>query len=47
VHVLDHGVIVPGIHLFFPSAAHTPEHVDQVATAFTGSLPAIREYGII
>jgi glutamate-1-semialdehyde-2,1-aminomutase len=47
VHILDNGVIVPGIHLFFTSAAHTPEHVDHVATAFQNSLSAIREDGII
>ena len=45
VHLLNKGVIVPGIHLFFTSAAHTPDHIDQVAEAFQDSLMAVREDG--
>ena len=45
VHLLDKGVIVPGIHLFFTSAAHTPQHIDQIATAFQDALLAVREDG--
>ena len=47
VHLLEHGVIVPGIHLFFTSAAHTPEHIDEVVAAFQDSLMAVREDGLI
>ncbi len=47
VHLLDKGVIVPGIHLFFTSTAHKPEHIDRVATAFQDALMAVREDGLI
>ena len=47
VHLLNQGVIVPGIHLFFISSAHTPEQIDRVAAAFQDSLMAVREDGLI
>ena len=47
VHLMAKGVIVPGIHLFFLSTAHTPEDVDAVADAFCASLQDVREDGLI
>jgi glutamate-1-semialdehyde 2,1-aminomutase len=47
VHLMARGVIVPGIHLFFLSTAHTLEDVDAVADAFCASLQDVREDGLI
>lgn len=44
-HLLKRGVIVPGIHLFFTSAAHSEADIDQVVDAMTESFRAIREAG--
>jgi glutamate-1-semialdehyde 2,1-aminomutase len=43
LHLLKHGVIVPGIHLAFLSAAHRPEDVDSVIDAFKQSFLDLRE----
>ncbi len=40
-------MIIPGIHLAFFSAAHTPEDVDEVLEAFRRSLFALREDGLL
>ena len=47
LHLLDNGVIIPGIHLAFFSGAHTPEDVDQVFEAFRASFLALREDGVL
>lgn len=47
LHLLNRGVIVPGIHLAFFSAAHTPEDVDTVIDAFKQSFQDVRENGLI
>lgn len=47
LHLLYHGVIVPGIHLAFISTAHTPEDVDRVIAAFKESFLDVRERGLI
>ena len=47
LHLLGHGVIVPGIHLFFLSTAHTPEHVDTVIEAFKQSFLDVRADGLL
>ncbi len=47
LHLLDHGVIVPGIHLAFFSAAHSVEDVDAVIEAFKQSFLAVRADGLI
>ncbi|MBT4489419.1 MAG: aspartate aminotransferase family protein [Rhodospirillaceae bacterium] len=47
LHLLGHGVIVPGIHLAFFSAAHTPEDVDTVIEAFKQSFLDVRADGLI
>ena len=47
LHLLNNGVIIPGIHIAFFSAAHTPEDVDQVFEAFRASFLALREDGVI
>ena len=46
-HLLYHGVIVPGIHLFFLSAAHSAEDVDTVSDAFKQSFTEIKERGLV
>ncbi len=47
LHLMNHGVIVPGIHLAFFSAAHTPEDVDLVIDAFQASFLDVREDGLL
>ncbi|MGH7949210.1 MAG: aspartate aminotransferase family protein, partial [Candidatus Binataceae bacterium] len=37
LHLLCHGVIVPGIHIAFLSTAHSPRDVDEVIEAFKRS----------
>ncbi len=44
-HLLKRGVIVPGIHLFFISAAHSEADIDQVVDAMTESFRALRKEG--
>jgi glutamate-1-semialdehyde 2,1-aminomutase len=46
-HLLKNGVVVPGIHIFFLSAAHTDEDVDRLIEAFQRSFRAVREEGAI
>ncbi len=45
--MLNHGVIVPGIHLFFLSAAHTAADVDQIIEAFKQSFLDVRADGLL
>ncbi|MDG2049842.1 MAG: aminotransferase class III-fold pyridoxal phosphate-dependent enzyme [Myxococcota bacterium] len=45
LHLMNHGVIIPGIHVAFFSAAHTPAEVDQVIEGFKASFEALREDG--
>lgn len=47
LHLLNHGVIVPGIHLFFLSAAHTAADVDQIIEAFKQSFLDVRADGLL
>ena len=47
LHLLGHGVVIPGIHLAFISAAHRPEHVDQIIDAFEASFMDLREDGLL
>jgi len=47
VNLTSKGVIVPGIHLFFTSAAHTPGDIDTIATAFQDALMDTREDGFL
>ena len=47
LHLMNHGVIVPGIHLAFLSAAHTPADVDEVIEAFQASFLDVREDGLL
>jgi glutamate-1-semialdehyde 2,1-aminomutase len=47
LQLLYHGVIVPGVHIGFLSAAHSPEDVDTVAQAFQNAFRDIRERGLI
>lgn len=46
-HLLKRGVIVPGIHLFFLSAAHSDDDVEEVIDAMTESFRAIRNEGYL
>ena len=47
LHLLNRGVIVPGIHLFFLSAAHTAVDVDQIIEAFKQSFLDVRADGLL
>ena len=47
LHLLGNGVIIPGIHIAFFSAAHTPEDIDEVFDAFRESFLALREDGVL
>lgn len=47
LHLLNHGVIVPGIHLFFLSAAHTAADVDAIIEAFMQSFLDVRADGLL
>ena len=47
LHLLGYGVIIPGIHLAFTSAAHRPEDVDQIIDAFKRSFMDLREDGLL
>ena len=46
-HLLQRGVIVPGLHLFFLSAAHSDEDVAEVSEALQDSFRALRAEGRI
>jgi len=45
--LLDRGVLVPGFHVYFLSAAHDQSMLDQVATAFMESLDDCRADGLL
>ena len=47
MHLLNHGVVVPGSHLAFISAAHTPEDIDYVIDAFKQSFLEVRAEGLL
>ncbi len=47
LHLLNHGVIVPGIHLAFISAAHTVDDVSEVIAAFKAAFTDLRAAGQI
>ena len=47
LHLLNNGVIVPGVHTSFISAAHSAEDVDQVIDAFKRSFLAVREQRLL
>ena len=47
LHLLRHGVIIPGLHLAFLSYAHSPEDVDHVIEAFKQSFRDIRAKGLV
>lgn len=44
-HLLQRGVIVPGLHIFFLSAAHGDDEVEQVLEAFKDAFRAVRAEG--
>lgn len=46
-HLQRNGVILPGIHTFFLSAAHTPVDVDTIIAAFQQSFRELREQGAL
>lgn len=46
-HLQERGVLVPGIHLAFVSAAHSDADIDAVIAAATASLDALRNDGLI
>ncbi|MGE0553381.1 MAG: aspartate aminotransferase family protein [Gemmatimonadales bacterium] len=46
LHLLDQGVLVPGVHVFFLSSAHTPDEVDRIIAAFVHSLGQLRAEGL-
>lgn len=47
LHLLKNGVVVPGIHVAFLSAAHTAEDVDLVIAAYIRSFRELRDAGRI
>ena len=47
LHLINHGVIVPGIHLFFLSDAHSDEDVDSIIDAFKQSFDDVRADGFL
>ncbi|MFP6743565.1 MAG: aspartate aminotransferase family protein [Alphaproteobacteria bacterium] len=47
LHLMNHGVIVPGIHLFFLSDAHSDEDVDEIVEAFKQSFLDVRADGLM
>jgi glutamate-1-semialdehyde 2,1-aminomutase len=46
-HLLKRGVVVPGIHVFFLSAAHSDKDVEEVIDAMTESFRAVRNEGFL
>ena len=46
LHLLGYDIIIPGIHLAFLSAAHTPDDVDTVIAAIKQSFLDLREDGL-
>jgi len=42
-----YGVVIPGLHLFFITAAHTAKDIDMVIEAMKKSFLAVRGYGLI
>lgn len=46
-HLLKRGVIIPGIHLFFLSAAHSDGDIEEVIDTITESFRAIRNEGLL
>ena len=47
MHLLNHGVVVPGTHQFHISTAHTQEDIDYVIDAFKQSFLEIRAKGLL
>ena len=47
VNLLERGVLIPGVHCYFLSAAHTPALVDEVIEAMKESLLACRQDGLL
>ncbi len=47
LHLLERGVVVPGIHLGFMSTAHTDEEVDRIVDAMKESLKEVRKQGML
>ncbi len=47
IHLWSHGVIVPGAHVAFISAAHTPEDIDVLIDAFRESFLEVRQKGML
>ena len=46
LHLLGYDVIIPGVHLAFLCAAHTPQDVDYIIDAFKRSFLDLREDGL-
>ena len=47
LHLLDHGVLVPGTRRSFVSYAHSPELIDEAVTRIKTCLDLVREDGLI
>ena len=47
LHLMNHGVTVPGIHLFFLSDAHADADVDEIIEAFKQSFLDLRTDGLM
>ena len=47
IHLLGHGVIVPGVHLAYLCEAHSPEDVSAIIEGMKQSFWDVREDGLI
>jgi glutamate-1-semialdehyde-2,1-aminomutase len=47
MHLLNNGVVIPGIHQFHISTAHTPEDIDFVIEAMKRSFLEVRKEGLL
>ena len=47
LHLLERGVVVPGIHMGLISTAHTDEDVDMIVDAMKESLKDVRKMGML
>ena len=45
--LLERGVLIPGVHCYFVSAAHSPQVIDEVIEAMKASLSLCREDGLL
>ncbi len=47
LHMLNHGVVIPPLHIAYISAAHTPEEIDTVIDVIKESFTEVRKEGLL